>query len=177
MRLVDGHAQEVMAASDAVLLASGTATLEATLVKRPMVVAYRLAPLTGFLLRRLRLVKAPYFSQPNLLAGRRLVPEFFQRRGAGRRARPGVLGQLERADRAELRATFRAIHETLRRNASARAADAILELLEVRSAASAHVESDRRHNADWLDIATPCWSPASTKPGAGRSRVPSSRPR
>ena len=85
--LVDGHAQEVMAASDVVLLASGTATLEATLVKRPMVVAYRLGALTSFLLKHLKLFKAPFFAQPNLLAGRQVVPEYLQRRRARRRAR------------------------------------------------------------------------------------------
>ena len=75
--LVDGSAQRVMAASDVVLLASGTATLEATLVKRPMVVAYRLGALTSFLLKTLKLFKAPFFAQPNLLAGRQVVPEYF----------------------------------------------------------------------------------------------------
>ena len=54
-----------------------TATLEATLVKRPMVVAYRLGVLTSFLLKHLKLFKAPFFAQPNLLAGRQLVPEYF----------------------------------------------------------------------------------------------------
>jgi lipid-A-disaccharide synthase len=75
--LVDGNAQQVMAASDVILLASGTATLEATLVGRPMVVAYRLSLLTTFLLKTLKLFKAPFFAQPNLLAGRQVVPEYF----------------------------------------------------------------------------------------------------
>src|SRR5690606_25973985 len=75
--IIDGQAQQVMAASDVVLLASGTATLEALLVKRPMVVAYRLGALTSFLLKRLKLFKAPFFAQPNLLAGRQVVPEYF----------------------------------------------------------------------------------------------------
>jgi lipid-A-disaccharide synthase len=127
--LVNGHAQTVMAASDVVLLASGTATLEATLVKRPMVVAYRLGLLTSFLLKHLKLFKAPFFAQPNLLAGRQLVPEFFNADVRADVLGPAVLQQLERADRDELVQTFASIHETLRRDASARAADAIVDLL------------------------------------------------
>jgi lipid-A-disaccharide synthase len=130
--LVNGHAQKVMAASDVVLLASGTATLEATLVKRPMVVAYRLGVLTSFLLKHLKLFKAPFFAQPNLLAGRRLVPEFFNAEVRAEVLGPAVLEQLERADREPLVQTFASIHETLRRDASARAADAIVDLLDKR---------------------------------------------
>jgi lipid-A-disaccharide synthase len=127
--LVNGNAQNVMAASDAVLLASGTATLEATLIKRPMVVAYRLGLLTSFLLKHLKLFKAPYFAQPNLLAGRQVVPEFFNADVRPEVLGPAVLQQLERADRNQLVQTFTSIHETLRRDASARAADAIVELV------------------------------------------------
>lgn len=127
--LVNGHAQSVMAASDVVLLASGTATLEATLIKRPMVVAYRLGLLTSFLLKHLKLFKAPFFAQPNLLAGRQVVPEFFNAEVRPDVLGPAVLQQLGRADRASLVQTFTSIHETLRRDASARAADAIVELL------------------------------------------------
>lgn len=127
--LVNGHAQSVMAASDAVLLASGTATLEATLIKRPMVVAYRLGLLTSFLLKHLKLFKAPFFAQPNLLAGRQVVPEFFNADVRPEVLGPAVLQQLERADRDQLVQTFTSIHETLRRDASARAADAIVDLL------------------------------------------------
>jgi lipid-A-disaccharide synthase len=127
--VVDGRAQECMAASDAVLLASGTATLEATLVKRPMVVAYRVAPLTNWLLRGLRLVKTDYFSQPNLLAGRPLVPEYYQAEVRPDVLGPAVLGQLERPDLRELDSAFTDIHLALRRDASARAAEAILELV------------------------------------------------
>ncbi len=130
--LLDGRAQEAMAASDAVLLASGTATLECTLVKRPMVVAYRVAPITSWLLREFGLVKTQHFSQPNLLAERTLVPEFFQEQVRPELLGPAVLGQLERADRAELTAEFRRIHERLRQGASARAAEAILELVTTR---------------------------------------------
>ena len=127
--LVDGNAQQVMAASDVVLLASGTATLEATLVKRPMVVAYRLSLLTTFLLKTLKLFKAPFFAQPNLLAGRQVVPEYFNDEVRADVLGPAVLTQLGRADRDQLVQTFASIHETLRRDASARAAEAIVELL------------------------------------------------
>jgi lipid-A-disaccharide synthase len=132
VHLVDGRAEEAIAASDAVLLASGTATLETALVKRPMVVAYRVAPLTGWLLRELKLVKTEFFSQPNLLAGRPLVPEFFQEQVRPEVLGPAVLAQLERPDRDELTRAFEAIHTSLRRDASSRAAEAVLELLAAR---------------------------------------------
>jgi lipid-A-disaccharide synthase len=134
VHLVDGRAQDAIAASDVVLLASGTATLETALVKRPMVVAYRVAPLTGWLLRDLKLVKTEFFSQPNLLAGRRLVPEFFQEQVRADVLGPAVLSQLERPDRGELMAAFGEIHRVLRRDASARAAESVLELLAARRA-------------------------------------------
>jgi lipid-A-disaccharide synthase len=127
--LVDGNAQQVMAASDVVLLASGTATLEAMLVKRPMVVAYRLSVLTTFLLKTLKLFKAPFFAQPNLLAGCQVVPEYFNDEVRAAVLGPAVLTQLERADRDQLVQTFASIHETLRRDANARAAEAIVELV------------------------------------------------
>ena len=127
--LVDGNAQQVMAASDVILLASGTATLEATLVGRPMVVAYRLSLLTTFLLKTLKLFKAPFFAQPNLLAGRQVVPEYFNDEVRADVLGPAVLTQLGRADRDQLVQTFAAIHQTLRRDASASAAEAIVELL------------------------------------------------
>lgn len=134
VELVDGEAQRAMIASDVVLSASGTATLEATLLRRPMVVVYRLGGLTTFLLKHLGLMKAPFFSQPNLLAGRRLAPEFFNEQVRAEILGPAILEQLVRADRAELDESFAAIHLQLRRNASAQAADAILELLARRPA-------------------------------------------
>jgi lipid-A-disaccharide synthase len=127
--LIDGRSQEVLAASDAVLLASGTATLEALLVKRPMVVAYRADWFTSFLFLSLGLLKAPFFALPNLLAGRLLVPEFLNEQVRADVLGPALLEQLERPDRAELLRTFQSIHETLRRDASDQAALAVLELL------------------------------------------------
>jgi len=137
--LVDGQAQEALAASDAVLLASGTATLETLLVNRPMVVAYRLGALTSFLLKELKLMKAPFFSQPNLLAGRGIVPEYFNDDVRADVLGPAIVEQLERSDLAQVRQTFADIHRTLRRDASRQAAAAIVELLAplVPSSASA----------------------------------------
>ena len=131
--LVDGRAQEALAAADAVLVASGTATLETALIKRPMVVAYRLAPATAWIMRSFRLMKADFFAQPNLLAGRQVVPELLQEDVRPEVLGPALLQQLERPDRAELVATFTEIHMQLRQDASARAADAVLELARRRS--------------------------------------------
>jgi lipid-A-disaccharide synthase len=78
IRTLQGRAHEAMFAADVVLLASGTAALEAMLAKRPMVVAYRIAPLTFWLVRRLGLMKVDRFSLPNVLAGEALVPELMQ---------------------------------------------------------------------------------------------------
>jgi lipid-A-disaccharide synthase len=136
VQVVDGQTQQCMTASDAVLLASGTATLEGALVKRPMVVAYRVAPLTNWLLRQFRVFKAEYFALPNLLAARPLVPELFQEDVRPEVLGPAVLGQIDRPDHGELTAAFTAIHHALRRDASARAADAILDLLAHRRAST-----------------------------------------
>jgi lipid-A-disaccharide synthase len=132
VHVVEGRAQEALAASDAVLVTSGTATLETALVKRPMVVAYRVAPVTSWLLRGMKLVKTDFFSQPNLLAGRALVPEFFQEQVRPEVLGPALLGQLERSDRATLIEAFTGMHHVLRRDASARAAEAVLELVAAR---------------------------------------------
>jgi lipid-A-disaccharide synthase len=133
--LLEGRAREALAACDAAIVASGTATLETLLSRRPMVVAYRFGALTAFLLRRLRLVKVPYFSQPNLLVGRALVPEFLQEQVSGAALGEALLGRLSDRDYLrELDDEFRKVHEQLRGGAAARAADAILTLLRVSEA-------------------------------------------
>jgi lipid-A-disaccharide synthase len=138
VRLLDGQARRALIAADVALVASGTATLEAALCKRPMVVAYRLGAITAFLLRQFRLVKVRYFSQPNLLADAQLVPEFFQEQ-----ANPGNLADaladwLEHPQRvAQVQAEFAKIHESLRRGGATRAAAEIAELV---TAWTAHVE-------------------------------------
>lgn len=131
----DGKAQRVLAAADGVIVASGTATLETLLSKRPMVVAYRLGAVTAFLLRRLGLVKVPYFAQPNLLVGRRIVPELFQEQVTGEALGCALLAELDDPRHmSELQQEFLRVHQTLRRGGAQKAADAILEY--VRSAAS-----------------------------------------
>jgi lipid-A-disaccharide synthase len=135
IRLIDGQSQRVLAAADAVVVASGTATLETLLSRRPMVVAYRFAAFTAFVLRSLGLVKVQFFSQPNLLAGRRLVPEFLQEQVNGADLGAALLNELADPEHlAELQREFRTLHETLRRGGADLAATAILEL--VRGAAS-----------------------------------------
>jgi lipid-A-disaccharide synthase len=130
VRLLDGHAREALAAADVVLVASGTATLETLLAKRPMVVAYRFAPLTAFLLRRLGLVKVAHFSQPNLLVGRAVVPEFLQEQVQPAALGAALLAQLDdTAARHDLEREFATVHEALRRGGADRAATAILRLL------------------------------------------------
>lgn len=126
--LIDGRSREVMEAADVVLAASGTATLEAMLLKRPMVVAYRMAFLTQLMMRRL--LKVPNFSLPNLLAGREVVQEFFQNDVDPEKLGPAVLSFLDNPDRThELQETFAEIHFQLRKDASKQAASAILELV------------------------------------------------
>ena len=128
IKILDGQAQPALAAADGVIVASGTATLETLLSKRPMVVAYKLGAATAFLLRRLALVKVPYFSQPNLLLGRARVPEFFQEAVTGEALGAALLREMEDPVRvAELNEDFRRVHMTLRVGGAQRAAAAVLE--------------------------------------------------
>ncbi|CAK0768874.1 Lipid-A-disaccharide synthase [Gammaproteobacteria bacterium] len=131
LTVLDGHAQEALAAADVALLASGTAALEALLVGRPMVVAYRLAPLTYHLVKPM--MRVPYYSLPNHLAGRFMVPELIQDSATPAALGRAVLHYLEYPEqRTALIAEFQAIHRRLRQNANHRAADALLELLATR---------------------------------------------
>ena len=135
MQIIEGRSRTALTAADVVLVASGTATLETLLCKRPMVVAYRLGWMTALALRSLRLLKAAYFAQPNLLAGRQVVPELAQGE-----VRPERLGrEIERwldhpVEVAALQELFTGIHRELRAGASERAAEAILTLAAGRRA-------------------------------------------
>jgi lipid-A-disaccharide synthase len=101
-----------------------------------MVVVYRADWLTSFLFRTLKLMKAPFFALPNLLAGRLVVPEFLNAEVRADILGPALLQQLDRSDRNDLEKTFLDIHLTLRRDASAQAAEAIVQLLQMRAGAS-----------------------------------------
>lgn len=128
--LLDGDAQKAMIASDVVLLASGTAALEAMLCKRPMVIGHRIAPSTHAIVRGMGLLKSRFVSLPNVLAGEALVPELLQDDCTAPKLRDAVLAWLRDPEAAiTLRPRFRALHEALRRDASVRAADAVAELV------------------------------------------------
>ncbi|CAN5661869.1 lipid-A-disaccharide synthase [soil metagenome] len=130
VRLLDGQAREAMVAADVVLLASGTATLEAMLAKRPMVVGYRVAPLTHALVRGLGMLKVDRYALPNVLAGEDLVPELMQGECTPRNLADAVLELLRQPQcGAKLAERFRELHLVLRRDASSRAADAVAQLL------------------------------------------------
>lgn len=125
LTLLDGQSHQALAACDAVMIASGTATLEALLYKRPMVVAYKVAPLTYRILRRM--VKSPYVSLPNLLAQRLLVPELLQDDATPEALVEALLPLI--IDGKEQTDGFDEIHRSLQRNASEEAADAVLKLV------------------------------------------------
>jgi lipid-A-disaccharide synthase len=126
--IVRGRSREVMAAADVVLLASGTATLEAMLLKKPMVVGYRLSNLSFRIVSRM--MKSPYIALPNLLAQKPLVPELIQDAATPQALGNAVLERLENSDERErLTKAFSEIHETLRQNADEQAASAIAALI------------------------------------------------
>ena len=128
--LLDGQSREAMAAADAVLLASGTASLEAALLKRPMVVAYRVSALTMWLLNTFRMIKVRRFALPNLLADKYLVPEFLQGQVTPESLGSALLEELnDDLERAAMVQAFETIHVNLRRDASQRAAEAVLKLI------------------------------------------------
>ena len=129
--LVAGKAHDVMAASDAVLLTSGTTALEAMLLKKPMVVAYRMAPASYWLLSKL--VKSPYIALPNLLAGEALVPELIQDQATVDNLSRHTLEQLvDGEQRRRLVQRFTALHQSLRRDAAETAADVLTGMIEAR---------------------------------------------
>lgn len=129
-RLIDGDARSAMTASDVVLLASGTATLEAMLAKRPMVVGYRIAAVTHAIVKGLGMLKVDRYALPNVLAADDVVPELMQDDCTPERLAAAILGWWrDPAAVSALQPRFHDQHVMLRRDASARAAEAVAELL------------------------------------------------
>ena len=129
VKLIHGQSRTAMAAADLVLVKSGTATLEALLLRRPMVVAYRLGNLTAWVVRRLQ--KSAYVALPNILAGRELVPELIQEDAEPARLADALVEQYERsrADADYLGACAR-WHDELRQGGAAKAAETVLGLID-----------------------------------------------
>jgi len=130
LRILDGQAREAMTAADVVLLASGTATLEAMLAKRPMVVGYRIAPSTYRIVKTLGLLKVDRYALPNVLAGSTIAPELMQDECTPGNLAAAVLAWFaDPAAMAALEPVYRDLHLALRRDASAAAADAVAGLV------------------------------------------------
>ncbi len=129
--LLDQQPRQAIQAAEVVLVASGTATLECLLHKRPMVVAYRMSALTFWLIRRFKLVKLTHVALANLLADEPMAPEFLQRACRPDKLGPALLAFLDSpAKCAEIALAYQKVHEKLRCNAAERAADAVLELID-----------------------------------------------
>ena len=132
-KLVDGQSRAAMRAADAVLLASGTATLECLLLDRPMVVGYRMSAFTAFLLDNLGMLKIRHVSLPNLLSAEPVVPEFLQQhlQPEAMAAALAVLLEDPLACQRQL-GQFSAVRHELSRNAAQASAAAITDLIEGR---------------------------------------------
>ncbi len=133
MSLLFGHAQDAMTAADGVVACSGTATLEAALLKRPMVITYKMASLTWWVSRRKAYL--PWVGLPNILAGEALVPEFLQDQATPENLANGLIGIMsDERRRRRLEERFAEIHQLLRRNTAEQAALAVLPYLGSRIA-------------------------------------------
>ncbi|MFT6114284.1 MAG: lipid-A-disaccharide synthase [Oleispira sp.] len=127
--VIDGDSKTCMQAADVILLASGTATLEGMLLKKPMIVSYIVSPITAMIMRRL--LKQDFISLPNLLAGREVVPEILQERATAENLASAVNERLEDEKLIhQLQETFLFIHKQLKRGADEQAALAIMNLLK-----------------------------------------------
>lgn len=143
IEVVDGNSKTCMQAADVILLASGTATLEGMLLKKPMIVSYIVAPITYMIMRRL--LKQDFISLPNLLAGREVVPEILQEQATAENLAKAVNERIENTDLIhQLQETFLFIHKQLKRDANEQAANAVVNLLQHKDATkSSGVESSR----------------------------------
>ncbi|SDV47462.1 lipid-A-disaccharide synthase [Chitinasiproducens palmae] len=129
VHVIVGDSHGVLEASDAMLIKSGTSTLEAALFKKPMVISYKVPWLTGQIMRRQGYL--PYVGLPNILAGRFVVPELLQHFATPSALADATLAQLnDEVNRRELTAIFTEIHQSLRQGTAHRAADAVAEVVE-----------------------------------------------
>ncbi|MFI4938591.1 MAG: lipid-A-disaccharide synthase [Candidatus Berkiellales bacterium] len=129
LKIFTNQTTAVMASADCVLVASGTASLQAMLVKRPTVIAYKMAPLAFAIAKRL--VKIPFIGLPNLLANERIMPEFIQDDAIAEKMGPVLLNYLQHPEEGEkIVPTFNQLHHLLRKNAGETAAARIAELIE-----------------------------------------------
>ncbi|MDD2685506.1 MAG: lipid-A-disaccharide synthase [Gallionella sp.] len=126
--LLFGHAQDAMIAADGVLVASGTATLECALLKRPMVITYRMPAFSWWMIKRKRY--QPYFGLPNILCERFVVPELIQEDATPENLAQALLNLMNTPDAVDdLTQTFTELHQTLRQGGSKMAAAAVLSHL------------------------------------------------
>lgn len=125
--ILKGDSRLAMEAADVVLLASGTATLEAMLLKKPMVVAYKFSSITAYIAKKV--VRTPFFSLPNILARKELVPEVFQKDVVAHRLAPMVMDAFQKTNDPVLMSEYLKVHESLRLNADKAAAQAIINQL------------------------------------------------
>ena len=138
--LYDGNARLALTACDAALVKSGTSTLEAMLLHRPMVVSYRLGELTYRVVSRL--LRTPYVALPNILAGEALVPELLQHEATPDALAENLLAELYSAGRDdEYLSRFEALHASLRQGANERAAEAVLDWLHADTDTRSQLES------------------------------------
>jgi lipid-A-disaccharide synthase len=129
VHIFDGHSHDCLEASDVVLVASGTATLEAALYKRPMVIAYKMPALTALIIYRKG--RIPYAGLPNILAGEFIVPEFLQHHAKPAALVRAVLEWLHDPEwRDRTVARFTEMHHSLKRDTARLAADAILQVAQ-----------------------------------------------
>ncbi len=123
-----GHAHDAMEAADVVLVASGTATLEAALLKRPMVITYRMPTLSWWILKRMNYL--PYVGLPNILAGKFVVPELLQKEATPQKLADAVsLLLVDKTRIKEIEQEFTSIHKSLRQNSAKKAAAVVLGYL------------------------------------------------
>ncbi len=127
-RLLFGHAQEALGAADVSLVASGTATLEAALIKRPMVITYKIAKLSYWIMKRM--AYQAFVGLPNVLAGRAIVPEILQDQATPENLAEALVGLYEdKENAAAIAEAFTEIHLQLRQNTAEKAANAVIECL------------------------------------------------